>query len=278
MTSVPAGPDEYTEGFGGRIPGTDAGFALHVRASEGEIVLRGSAPLDAADHIAAILRQVQAEHRPAGTTFHLAADHPVDSLDPLPEAVADALGMPHHRDLLQLRRPLPVEADLPARSAAPPVHVRPFVVPRPGQPGGDADAWIRANNRAFAHHPDQGHQTRQTLRAQAHEDWFDPSGFLVADDPSRPGELSGFCWTKVHPPTDDDPQLGEIYVIGVDPAHGGEGLGAAFTLAGLDHLASKGITTAMLYVDADNAPARKLYDRLGFSAYRRRRVYTADPS
>lgn len=278
MTSELAGPDGSTDSFGGPIPGTDAGFALQVRAGEGEILLQGSAPLDAADHIAATLRRVQAEPGSAGTTFHLAADHPVDSLDPLPEAVADALGMPHRRDLLQLRRPLPVEADLPARSAAPPILVRPFVVPRPGQPGGDADAWIRANNGAFAQHPDQGHQTRQTLRAQAHEEWFDPAGFLVADDPDRPGELSGFCWTKVHPATDDDPELGEIYVIGVDPTHAGEGLGASFTLAGLDHLASQGIATAMLYVDADNAPARKLYDRLGFSAHRRRRVYTADPS
>ena len=210
----------------------------------------------------------------------LVADHPAPAVDPLAEAVAAGLGLAQHRELLQLRRPLPVAADHPARATAPPVTVRPFVVPRPGQPEGDADAWIRANNRAFAHHPDQGHQTRQTLRAQAHEPWFDPDGFLVADDPDRPGELAGFCWTKIHPadPAMGDPALGEIYVIGVDPAHAGEGLGASFTLAGLDHLAQGGITTAMLYVEGDNEPARRLYDRLGFTIHHRRWVYTAAPS
>ena len=100
------------------------------------------------------------------------------------------------------------------------------------------------------------------------------AGFLVADDPGRPGEFSGFCWTKEHEATNTDPALGEIYVIGVDPSHRGEGLGPAFTMAGLDHLAAQGLTTAVLYVEADNEPARRLYDRLGFATHRRRRVYT----
>ena len=133
---------------------------------------------------------------------------------------------------------------------------------------------MRANNRSFAEHPDQGRETLDTLREHQSEDWFASTGFLVADDPTRPGELAGFCWTKVHPATDAEPALGEIYVIGVDPSHRGEGLGAAFVLAGLDHLAGQGITTAILYVDADNEPAVRLYERLGFEVHARRRVYT----
>jgi len=183
--------------------------------------------------------------------------------------VADAAGLPQRRDLLQLRRPLPVEGDQPARQAAPTVATRPYA------PGVDDDAWLRANNRAFAGHPDQGHETDATLAARRAEPWFDAAGFLVADDADRPGELAGFCWTKVHAATGADPTIGEIYVIGVDPAHRGEGLGPAFTLAGLDHLAGLGIAVANLYVDADNAPARRLYDRLGFTTHQRRRVYTA---
>jgi mycothiol synthase len=203
----------------------------------------------------------------AGATVRLAADHPADRLDPLPEAVADAAGLPHRRDLLVLRRPLPVEADHPARAGAPPLEVRPF------RPGSDDAAWIRVNNRSFADHPDQGRETVATLAARTAGEWFDPAGFLVADDDARPGELAGFCWTKVHPAHGHVPARGEIYVIGVDPSHRGEGLGPSFVLAGLDHLAGRGITDAILYVDATNAPARRLYDRLGFAVDHRHRVY-----
>lgn len=223
---------------------------------------------DLVSAIAGAIAQTRRRAQLAGSSFHLAADHPADSLRPLPEAVATAAGLPHRRDLLQLRRTLPVPDDHPARAAAPPLTTRPF------RPGPDDAAWIRINNRAFAAHPDQGAESRATLAARIAEGWFDADGFLVADDPGRDGELSGFCWTKVHPATDADPSIGEIYVIGVDPSHRREGLGPAFVLAGLDHLASAGIGTANLYVDAGNAPARRLYDRLGFATHAVRRVYS----
>lgn len=171
-----------------------------------------------------------------------------------------------------MRRPLPVEADHPARTGLHALQARPFV------PGVDDAAWIRVNNRAFVDHADQGHEDRTTLAARMAEPWFDAADFLVADevDPHLAGELSGFCWTKIHPPSAGGGQgLGEIYVIGVDPRHQGQGLGPAFVLAGLDHLVGRGIDTALLYVDADNEPARRLYDRLGFTVHQRRRVYSS---
>lgn len=204
----------------------------------------------------------------AGTTVHLAADHPADGVLTLPEAVADATGFTTRRDLLQLRRTLPVPADHPSRKVAALTGVRAF------QPERDSEAWIRANNRSFAQHPDQGQETMTTLADRMAEPWFDADDFLVLDDTDRPGELAGFCWTKIHPATADEPAIGEIYVIGVDPANAGRGLGTPLVLAGLDHLSSRGITVANLYVEDDNAPARRLYDRLDFEIHTRRRVYT----
>ncbi len=246
-------------------------FVRRSDRTEVEVVGLGADPPAAVlSRTAAALTALAERPDLGGTTISLAADHPADGLDPRPEAVADAAGLAHHRDLLQLRRRLPVPADHPARRRAAPLVTRAF---DPVAPGGDRQAWIRANNRAFADHPDQGRETEATLEARLVEPWFDPAGFLVVDDPDRPGELAGSCWTKVHPATPDEPALGEIYVIGVDPSQQGSGLGVALVLAGLDHLAEQGLHTALLFVEADNLPALALYDRLGFAPHARRRVY-----
>ena len=167
---------------------------------------------------------------------------------PTPEddAAAKAAGMSEVRDLLQMQRPLPV-------GLAWSLQVRPFVV------GQDEDAWLRVNNRAFAEHPEQGAWDRAALEKVLAEPWFDPRGFLLHE---IEGRLAGFCWTKVHP--EERPPLGEIFVIAVDPDFGGRGLGHQLTLAGLDHLCAGGLTVGMLYVDATNDRARRMYEELGF--------------
>ncbi|HET7429997.1 MAG TPA: GNAT family N-acetyltransferase, partial [Nocardioides sp.] len=68
-----------------------------------------------------------------------------------------------------------------------------------------------------------------------------------------------FHWTKQH-----SPELGEVYVVAVDPAAQGRGLGRAVTAAGLAHLAARGVSRVILYVESDNHPAIATYSHLGF--------------
>jgi mycothiol synthase len=162
------------------------------------------------------------------------------------------------RDLYQMRRPLPVGKPWQ-------LDTRPF------QPGADEAAWLTVNNRAFDWHPEQGGWDEATVKAREAEDWFDPEGFLLHEEGGR---LAGFCWTKIH--TDQDPPLGEIYVVAVDPDWQGTGLGRKLTLAGLDYLAGKGLKVGMLYVDATNRSALKLYVDLGFTIDHIDRAYAAE--
>jgi mycothiol synthase len=164
-------------------------------------------------------------------------------------------GLALGRQLHQMRRPLPID-----RTAG--VEVRPFVV------GRDEAAWLEVNNRAFAGHAEQGGWTTEQLAQREREPWFDPAGFLLHE---RDGRLAAFCWTKVH--ADMQPPMGEIYAIAVDPAFPGLGLGTALTVAGLEHLAGRGLTIGMLYVDGGNTGAVTMYERLGFNIHHTDRAY-----
>jgi mycothiol synthase len=182
---------------------------------------------------------------------------------PAHDRVAVDAGMRKGRELLQMRRPLPVDAA--HRGDGAPLETRPF------RPGHDEEAWLAVNNRAFHHHPEQGGWDLETLRNREAQPWFDPDGFRLH---TEGGRLAGFCWTKVH--SDEDPPLGEIYVIATDPDFEGRGLGRRLVLAGLDWLADHGLRTGMLYVDAANEGAVHLYESLGFTVDHFDRAYVAD--
>ena len=59
--------------------------------------------------------------------------------------------------------------------------------------------------------------------------------------------------------------LGEVYVVGIDPAAQGRGLGRLLTLAGLHHLVAAGVDEVLLYVASDNLPAVHVYSGLRFT-------------
>ncbi|MEU8268527.1 mycothiol synthase [Sphaerisporangium sp. NPDC049002] len=179
--------------------------------------------------------------------------------------LAASTGFARVRSLWQMRRSL--LEPLPAAKLPEGVRLRAF------EPGADEEAWLALNARAFAHHPEQGSWTMDDLRLREREPWFDPAGFFLAVRPGENGsKLAGFHWTKVH--GDDDPDapdgheaIGEVYVVGVDPSEQGSGLGRVLTLAGLEHLRSRGLAQVMLYVDEDNPSAIRLYESLGFTQW-----------
>ena len=175
---------------------------------------------------------------------------------PAAAGLARAAGFERFRALWQMRRPLQAPLDqavLPAGRT-----LRTFV------PGQDEPQWLSLNGRAFAKHPEQGGWARHDLELREREPWFDPAGFIIAE---KDGVMTGFHWTKVHPPEPGTPGrgVGEVYVVGVDPAEQGSGLGRALTLAGLHHLRDRGVAEAMLYVDEENVPAIRMYEALGFT-------------
>jgi mycothiol synthase len=171
-------------------------------------------------------------------------------------ATAKALGLRPARELLQMRRPL---TDLPPVTVSAGVRIATY-----RGPDDDAEL-LRVNNAAFAWHPEQGGWTAADIAERRDEPWFDAAGLFMAFDEDT-DRLMGFHWTKVH-----DADLGEVYVVGVDPAAQGRGVGATLTLLGLHHLADRlsgaDDPTVMLYVEADNSAAVNTYQRLGFEVF-----------
>lgn len=178
-------------------------------------------------------------------------------------SLARGAGFSPGRRLLQMRRSLPLEDSLD--SLADGLVLDAFV------PGADEEEWLEVNNAAFAAHPEQGGWTRETIGLREDEPWFDPAGFLLH---RSDGRIDGFCWTKIH--DNHDGRAGEIYAVAVHPQAASRGLGRRLTVAGLRHLHRAGATTALLYVDAENAPALAMYAALGFAVHHTEHAFAGD--
>jgi mycothiol synthase len=258
-----------------RLPGVAHLLARDRRSTEHGGTLVGYAQLDAAatapdgapDPVAELV--VHPDHRRAGVGSAL-----LDALvrqapavrvwahggHPGAAALAGRFGFTPDRELWRMRRSLREPFAEPQFPDG--VALRPF------RPGADEAELLRVNNAAFAWHPEQGGWTLDDVAVREAEAWFDAAGVLLAVDVADPAHVLGFHWTKVHPAGSDDPEaIGEVYVLAVDPAARGRRLGPALTLAGLAHLRDRGLGAVMLYVEADNAAAVRLYRDLGFGPW-----------
>jgi mycothiol synthase len=184
------------------------------------------------------------------------------------------MGFKQVRTLWQMRRSLvdvplagPGTVDTETEEMPDGVRLRPFVV------GQDEAEFLRVNNAAFDWHPEQGSWTTDQLTLRQGEPWWDPDGFLLAvedtvdADGQKAERLLGYHWTKVHEATEHQDAIGEVYVLGVDPAARGRRLGSVLTIAGLRYLRDRGLRDVLLYVEADNEAAIRVYRELGFTHY-----------
>ncbi|MFI9506046.1 mycothiol synthase [Nocardia sp. NPDC052566] len=175
---------------------------------------------------------------------------------PAAQAVATRLRLHTARELWQMRRVL-ATPELPELTVPDDLTLRTYS-------GTTDDAeLLRVNNAAFDWHPEQGGWTERDIQARRDEPWFDPAGLFLAAAADDPDRLLGFHWTKVH--FDETPPVGEVYVVGIDPAAQGRGLGRLLTLAGLRYLRERGLHEVLLYTEADNKAAVHTYTRLGFA-------------
>jgi mycothiol synthase len=188
-------------------------------------------------------------------------------------ATASALGLVPVRRLVQMRRSL---RDVPPVLPAAGMRIRTYAG------AGDDAELLRVNNAAFAEHPEQGAWTEVELAGRRTEPWFDPAGLFLAFGDStsdEAGKLLGFHWTKVHL---DQPGLGEVYVLGVDPSAQRQGVGQVLTAIGMESLARRlngsAEPTVMLYVESDNVAALRTYERLGFTEYSVDTAYAFPPA
>jgi len=200
--------------------------------------------------------------------------------------LARSMNFINTRVLWQMRRSL--------RTPLSPPVLPPGISLRTFSPDLDAQAWLEINSRAFANHPEQGGWLVADLESRMGEPWFSTDGFILAISDDT-GDIAGFHWTKVHgatghaahapeahapeahaPEAHAHEALGEVYVVGVDPHWQGTGLGRAITIIGLQHLRDLGLSQAMLYVDATNGPALKLYSSLGFARWDTDVLYQRD--
>ncbi|TVR27206.1 MAG: GNAT family N-acetyltransferase [Nitriliruptor sp.] len=177
------------------------------------------------------------------------------AVGPAEHDAAAAAGFRVERRLYVLSRALPTDDSVGAvaleRLAAAGTIVRAYV------PDHD-DAEVVAVLAAAYDGTDDGGWDLARFRERRSWSWFRPEDLLVAADPD--GTIAGLHWLKRR-----GAGSGEVYNLAVHPRAQGRGVGPALLHAGVCHLADIGCDEVVLWVDAANERAVRLYQRHGFT-------------
>lgn len=147
--------------------------------------------------------------------------------------------------------------------AIPPVSLPgSFSVSHVAEPGIEARA--AAHRAAFG----SPYMTAEAYRAFSQAPGYRPDLDVVATAPDGSTVAFAMAWL------DDANRVGEFEPVGTDPAWRGRGLGKAVLVEGLRRLQSQGAASVIVYVEADNAPAIRLYASVGFRQVNTIRSYT----
>ena len=166
----------------------------------------------------------------------------------------NSIGFSSYRDLWQMRCKFPPNGEG--------IPTRPFIC------GVDDEAFLEVNSRAFSWHPEQGSLDLSKLNDLFKEEWFDDEGFLLLEVKIVLQVFAGQRYT-----TRATLRWGKFFAIAVDPDFHGRGFGKPLTISGLNYLANVGADLGMLYVEADNKPAIRIYEDIGFTHFSTNRAY-----
>jgi mycothiol synthase len=125
---------------------------------------------------------------------------------------------------------------------------------------GDVHGVVVVQNAAFTTEQVSEHEVRTRLARPN----MGPDHLVIAD---AGGTVAGFCWMAGPRPDGEGGDNGELVLLAVHPDHHGGGLGKALTVAGMALLHGLGVEGCMIYADAANEHAVRLYRKLGFRVH-----------
>jgi mycothiol synthase len=174
------------------------------------------------------------------------------------------LGFRPVRSWWTMRIDLSRELRLPVFPAG--VELRSFV------PGQDERMLTELVNDVFSDHWGEGLHTMEEIEHDVALPFFSADLLLFAE---KDGQAIGYVWSWVHPQsvTGTGDVCAHIGDLGVRKAFRGQGLGRALLLRALLDIRARGVAAAELGVDAPNAPARHLYESVGFQPQQELRWY-----